>query len=76
MNATRVPATNVLIATAAVLVAAGVFPAMDGNPRSFLKSDLKEIRYEKESLMPAYAGLSAAELDNLVAYLNSLKGKR
>ncbi len=50
--------------------------ALDGNPRSFLKSDLKEIRYEKESLMPAYAWLSAAELDNLVAYLNSLRGKR
>jgi putative heme-binding domain-containing protein len=50
--------------------------AMDGNPRSFLKSDLKEIQYEKESLMPPYTGLPAAELDNLVAYLNSLKGKR
>jgi putative heme-binding domain-containing protein len=50
--------------------------AMDGNPRSFLKSDLKEIQYEKESLMPSYAGLPAAELDNLVAYLSSLRGKR
>ena len=50
--------------------------AMDGNPRSFLKSDLKEIRYEKESVMPRYAALSAAELENLVAYLNSLKGKQ
>ena len=49
--------------------------ALDGNPRSFLKSDLKEIQYETESLMPPYAGLTAAELDNLVAYLNSLKGK-
>ena len=49
--------------------------AMDGNPRSFLKSDLKEIQYEKESMMPPYGGLPAAELDNLVAYLNSLKGK-
>jgi hypothetical protein len=49
---------------------------MDGNPRSFLKSDLREVRYEKESLMPPYASLSAAELDNLVAYLNSLKGQR
>jgi putative heme-binding domain-containing protein len=50
--------------------------AMDGNSRSFLKSDLKEIQYEKESLMPPYTGLPAAEMDNLVAYLNSLKGKR
>jgi len=50
--------------------------SMDGDPRSFLKSDLEEVRYEKESLMPAYAGLSAAELENLVAYLSSLKGKR
>jgi putative heme-binding domain-containing protein len=50
--------------------------AMDGNPRSFLKSELKEIQYEKDSVMPPYAGLPAVELDNLVAYLNSLKGKR
>ena len=43
--------------------------------RSFLKSDLKEIRYEKESLMPSYkAALSAAELENLIAYLSSLRG--
>ena len=49
--------------------------AMDGNPRSFLKSDLKEVQYGRESLMPPYSSLSAAELDNLVAYLNSLRGK-
>jgi putative heme-binding domain-containing protein len=48
---------------------------VQGNPRSFLKSDLKEVRYEKDSLMPAYASLSALELDNLVAYLKSLGGK-
>lgn len=50
--------------------------AMDATPRSFLKSDLRDVRYDKESLMPAYASLSATELDNLVAYLNSLRGKR
>jgi hypothetical protein len=49
---------------------------MDGNLRSFLKSDLKEIRYEKESVMPPYTALPATELDNLVAYLNSLRGKQ
>jgi putative heme-binding domain-containing protein len=48
---------------------------VDGNPRSFLKSEIKQIQRENESLMPPYAGLSPAELDNLLAYLNSLTGK-
>ena len=48
---------------------------VDGNPRSFLKSELKDIRYERESLMPPYA-LLEHDLDNLLAYLKSLKGKR
>jgi len=46
-----------------------------GHPRSFLKSELKELKLEKESLMPAYGSLPAAEVDNLVAYLSSLRGK-
>jgi putative heme-binding domain-containing protein len=41
-----------------------------GAIRSFLKRDLKEIRYSRQSLMPAYA-LSKADLDNLIAYMNS-----
>lgn len=48
---------------------------VDGNLRSFLKSELKHIQRENESLMPPYARLSAAELDNLLAYLNSLRGQ-
>ena len=49
---------------------------VDGNPRSFMKNELKEIRYERESLMPPYRTLSESELDNLLAYLKSLSGKR
>jgi len=48
----------------------------DGNPRSFLKSELKKINYERGSLMPAYNALSERDLDNLLAYLKSLRGKR
>jgi cytochrome c oxidase cbb3-type subunit 3 len=44
-----------------------------GNPRSFLKNTLKEFQHDRESLMPAYASLAARDLDNLVAYLGSLK---
>ena len=48
-----------------------------GNPRSFLKENLKEVRREERSLMPSYASkLSAAEIDNLVAYLRTLRGAR
>lgn len=46
-----------------------------GNPRSFLKRELKEIRRDNPSLMPAYGSiLSKAQLADLVAYLSSLKG--
>jgi putative heme-binding domain-containing protein len=46
----------------------------DGNLRSFFKDNLKEIRRNKPSLMPAYGSmLNKAELDNLVAYLSSLR---
>ena len=48
---------------------------INGNPRSFLKDDLKTTWREQRSLMPSYAGrLSAAEIDDVVAYLHSLKG--
>jgi putative heme-binding domain-containing protein len=48
-----------------------------GRFHSFRKSELKDLRrLEKESPMPAYEGqLSATELDDLVAYLASLKEK-
>ena len=46
------------------------------NLRSYLKSNLKEVKLEKRSLMPAYgSALSAPEIENLVAYLSSLRGK-
>ena len=48
---------------------------IDGNPRSFLKDDLKSSRREQRSLMPSYASrLSAMEIDDLVAYLRTLRG--
>jgi precorrin-6B methylase 2 len=47
----------------------------DGNPRSFQKENLNNLWRELRSLMPSYASrLTAAEIDNLVAYLRSLKG--
>jgi putative heme-binding domain-containing protein len=48
---------------------------IDGNPRSFLKDDLKSTRREQRSLMPSYASrLSGTEIDDLVAYLRTLRG--
>ena len=48
---------------------------INGNPRSFLKDDLKNSRREVRSLMPSYASrLSAAEIENVVAYLRTLRG--
>ena len=47
----------------------------DGNLRSFIKDDLRDLRREERSLMPSYASkLSAAEIDTLVEYLETLKG--
>src|SRR6476659_4377880 len=46
-----------------------------GNPRSFLKENLTELKREERSLMPSYASkLSASEIGNLIAYLRTLKG--
>jgi putative heme-binding domain-containing protein len=49
----------------------------DENLRLLLKKDLKEVHEERKSLMPAYTEdmLSAAELQDLVAYLSSLGRK-
>jgi putative heme-binding domain-containing protein len=47
-----------------------------GNLRSFMKSELKEIKLPRESLMPDYRSLSKDELENLVGYLSSLRQKR
>jgi cytochrome c oxidase cbb3-type subunit III len=42
----------------------------------FLKKDLKQVVHERESLMPTYSErmISAAELQDLIAYLESLRG--
>jgi len=46
------------------------------NLRSFLKSNLKAVKQESRSLMPTYGSvLSAAEIDDVVAYLSSLRAK-
>jgi putative heme-binding domain-containing protein len=49
---------------------------MDGNLRSFMKRDLKEVRLPRQSLMPAYGSLSKTDLEHLVAYLASLQPGR
>ena len=49
---------------------------MSGNLRSFLKRESKEVRIPRESLMPAYTKLSQADLENLAAYLASLRPLR
>ena len=46
---------------------------LSGNLRSFLKGELKDIKLPRKSLMPAYASLKDADLENLVAYLSSLQ---
>jgi cytochrome c oxidase cbb3-type subunit III len=45
------------------------------NLRSFLKSNIREVRHGRPSLMPSYASkLTPRELEDLIAYLNSLRG--
>src|SRR6185436_9663469 len=47
------------------------------NLRSIWKINIKEIRRDQPSLMPAYGSvLSKKELEDLVAYLSSLRGDR
>ncbi len=41
----------------------------------FDKSNVKEVIYPKQSLMPAYKTLPAKELQNLLAYLDKLRGQ-
>jgi len=48
---------------------------LSGHYYSFNKSDLKSIKTEPgKSFMPSFSNLSASDLDDLVAYLASLKG--
>ena len=50
---------------------------MSDNLRSFLKENIQEIRYDRPSAMPAYGSvLSKKEMEDLVAYLSSLRGSR
>jgi len=44
------------------------------NPRSFLRENIQDIRYDKPSLMPSYASMNQTNLDDVIAYLHSLKG--
>src|SRR5262245_46322232 len=48
--------------------------AVGGESRSFLKGDLRSLKREERSLMPSYASkLSSAQIDDLVAYLRTLR---
>jgi len=48
----------------------------NGNLKSFLKDAVKSVQREERSLMPSYASrLSKAEIEDLVAYLRTLRGK-
>jgi putative heme-binding domain-containing protein len=44
-----------------------------GSLRSFMKSELKAVALPRQSLMPPYSALSAVDIENLVAYLASLR---
>lgn len=44
------------------------------NLRSFLMDNVQDVRYDKPSLMPAYASMHPKDFDDVVAFLNSLKG--
>ena len=41
----------------------------------FQKGELKEVIYEKQSLMPSFASMPKDDMQNLLAYLDSLRGE-
>jgi hypothetical protein len=41
-----------------------------------MKSELKEVRLPRRSLMQAYTSLPQTDLENLVAYLSSMRQRR
>ena len=43
--------------------------------RMFQKSEVREVIHEKNSLMPAYGSMAGADLQNLLAYLSTLRGE-
>jgi len=49
---------------------------LSGNLRSFMKKELADVTLPRQSMMPAYGALSPADLENLVAYLGSLRPTR
>ena len=49
---------------------------VSGNLRSFMKSDIAQIALPRQSLMPPFASLSTADLENLVAYLSALRSEK
>jgi cytochrome c oxidase cbb3-type subunit III len=50
----------------------------DQNLQFFLKKDVKDVIHERKSLMPRYSedALSASQLQDLIAYLETLRGER
>ena len=44
------------------------------NLRSFLMENVQTVQYDKPSLMPPYASMNPKDFEDVVAYLNSLKG--
>ncbi len=46
------------------------------NLRSYLMENVREVRYDKPSLMPSYSGMDRRDLEDVVAFLNSLKGEQ
>ena len=53
------------------------FERYRGGAAKVLKDNVKEIRRDKPSLMPSYkTTLNAKEMENLVAYLSSLRGQQ
>jgi putative heme-binding domain-containing protein len=49
---------------------------MSGALRSFLKSELTQVELPRRSMMPAYSALSGTDVENLIAYLSSLRPGR
>ncbi len=43
--------------------------------RSFVKEEVKQVIDEKNSLMPAYKGLGKQDMEDLLAYLHTLRGQ-
>ena len=49
---------------------------VNGNLRSFMKSEIAQIALPRQSLMPPFISLSTVDLENLVAYLSALRPEK